>query len=384
MRRTLPLAAVLAATPAHADEPLPAPLPTPRLDADADADVATPARPRRPTGRFELGAGYAPDEGLILHAGVVQDDLFGTGQRLALTTELSALGHRFHLGHEVADLLGSGLDLRTELYATRRQRPGFAREAHGGALTVGRRLDRATRVYVRYRAERVGVALDDPDAAAAAAALARGLPAARTGDGRLAALGAGIAHDTRDDRLLPRAGTRLELFAERAAPALGSEVSLLRLAAAADHARPLGPFTLRLQARGAHVRSLDGLPVPLAERLHHGGHRDLRGYPLDALGLVVRDGHRVAAGADSRLDGRVELELPVWRAAGLSIAAFADLGVRHNADPGWGPTGASLHPAVGASIIWRSPIGPLRFDWAIPLDGRDRRPAFLFGLGGDF
>ena len=26
--------------------------------------------------------------------------------------------------------------------------------------------------------------------------------------------------------------------------------------------------------------------------------------------------------------------------------------------------------------------GPLRFDWAIPLDGPDREPRFQFGLGG--
>jgi outer membrane protein assembly factor BamA len=40
-----------------------------------------------------------------------------------------------------------------------------------------------------------------------------------------------------------------------------------------------------------------------------------------------------------------------------------------------------LQRSVGVSIIWRSPIGPLRFDWALPLDGERRGAQFLFGLG---
>ena len=34
------------------------------------------------------------------------------------------------------------------------------------------------------------------------------------------------------------------------------------------------------------------------------------------------------------------------------------------------------------SLIWRSPIGVLRFDWAIPLDADDHAPRFSFGVGG--
>jgi outer membrane protein insertion porin family len=81
--------------------------------------------------------------------------------------------------------------------------------------------------------------------------------------------------------------------------------------------------------------------------------------------------------------GRAELEVPIWKAAGLSLAGWADAGLRYNADSMWGPTDSPLlRRSVGFSIIWRSPIGPLRFDWAIPLDGRDRNTKFLFGLGG--
>jgi outer membrane protein assembly factor BamA len=115
--------------------------------------------------------------------------------------------------------------------------------------------------------------------------------------------------------------------------------------------------------------------VPLAFRLQHEGHADVRGYPLGAGGAGG------AAGANLEALGRIELELPIVPKWGLSIAGFADAGLRYNDDAAWGPRGALLQRSVGLSIIWRSPIGPLRFDWAVPLDGERRGAQFLFGFG---
>jgi outer membrane protein assembly factor BamA len=110
-----------------------------------------------PTGRFVVGAGFSSDESFIAHAGIAQDDLFGTGQKLSLTADLSMLRQDFLVAHEVPDLLGSGLDLRSELYSRRRVYDTFARESSGGALTLGHQLDRTTRIYARYRFEHVAM-----------------------------------------------------------------------------------------------------------------------------------------------------------------------------------------------------------------------------------
>jgi outer membrane protein insertion porin family len=327
--------------------------------------LATTARADDPpTGRFVLGAGFSSDEGFIAHAEVAQDDLFDTGQMLSLSADLSAMRQQFRLAHEVPDLLSSGLDLRTELFSTRHSYPGFTREGAGGAITVGRRLDPATRIYARYRLEHVE--LDD-------GATFRTANPFRSGDGLHAALGAGVEHSTLDMPFLPTRGTRFELYAEQEDPRLGSDFRLLHVNAAIDHARPLGPFTLRLTGRFAYVRGLDGGPVPLSERLQHDGNIDISGYPLGSL-----------SSADLEANGRVELELPIIRRLGISAAGFAAAGVRDNDDPLYGPTGTTLARSVGAGIIWRSPIGPLRFDWAIPLDGGDHKPIFFFSLGSGF
>lgn len=336
--------------------------------AYADAPVAKQATDHR-TGTFTVGAGYNPDDHLVATAEIAQADLFRTGQRLALSGDVSLVRQRFRALHELPDVLGTGITLRTELFNERVRYPGFERSAAGGALTLERRLGPATRVYARYRLERVDLDLHPSETYAAAHA--RTAQPVALGEGLYGTLGAGLEYSTLDAPV-PRSGTRLHLWVEHADRQLGSDYQLDRMGAELDHARALGPFTLRLHGRATSVTSRDPLGVPLAARLFHDGHRDVRGYALDTGGLP---------GANLEARGTVELELPVVKKWGLSVAGWADAGLQHGDELAGG---ALVRRSVGLSIIWRSPIGPLRFDWAFPLDGKERGAQFLFGLGGTF
>ncbi|MBS1118366.1 MAG: outer membrane protein assembly complex, YaeT protein [Deltaproteobacteria bacterium] len=336
------LALVATSAAAHAEEPDDRGQPL-AVEAVPAVD-RTPDGKREPTGRFEIGAGLSSDEGFVAHAAVAQDDLFHTGQQLSLSADISALRQRFVITHDIPTLFGTGLALRTELFSARRSYPGFTREGTGGAVTLAHQLDRSTRIYARYRLEHVSMDLGAPELNGMAARLLDG----NLGDGTIATVTGGIVHDTLDQHALPLHGTYLHLFAERADRQLGSEYDFDRFGAVADHARSLGPFTLRLHGHATYVRTLGS-----------------QGSNLAAI-------------------GRVELELPVWRRAGLSIAGFVDAGVRSNEDASWGPIASSLQRSVGLSIIWRSPLGPLRFDVAFPLDGKDRDRQFLLNFGVPF
>jgi outer membrane protein insertion porin family len=333
--------------------------------------VIAATAPAHADGTFTLGAGFSSDEGFLAEARIEQDDLFHTGQRLLLEARMTARTQEFLLEHEVRDLLGTGLALRTELFSRRKAYPGFVRDGVGGAMTVERQVGTSTRAYLRYRVEDVAVERDGGVPRAAS-------PGRPVRDGGLiATLGAGVVHDTLDDPSLPYHGTRLELSGERADPGLGSTHDFVRLSARLDHARPLGPFTLRVHGAAGYIRARNGDVVPLSERFQHDGWADLPGYGFGSIGAST-------AGGDLEATGRVELELPVWRRAGLSVAAFADAGVLYNADPAYGPVGAMVHRAVGLSILWHSPIGVLRFDWAMPLDRRDGDDPVVFGFGVGF
>ncbi|MEO8700234.1 MAG: BamA/TamA family outer membrane protein [Kofleriaceae bacterium] len=336
-------------------------------DEATQTPVAGSAKPtsKKPTGWFSVGAGYNPDDGFLAGAAVGQDNLFGTGQRLVLDATLSTIRQEASIAHVLP--LGAGLELKSELFVREKQYPGFRRQAQGGAVTLSHQVTRATSVFARYQVEHVGIQ-PAVDAVARAEVPAMGT----LGEGFLQTIGGGIAYDTLDAQMLPRHGTRLELAGERS---LGEAYTMIRANAKLVHARPVGPFTLRFSGRASYVRSDDPLGVPLAFRLQHDGHQDVRGYGL-------ADGNLIGSNVEAL--GRAELELPVWKRAGLSIAGFADAGYTRNTDHAWGAADPALRRSVGLSIIWRSPIGPLTFDWAVPLDGETRDKQFLFSVGGSF
>jgi outer membrane protein insertion porin family len=360
---------VLATVPASADNP------------GEVVEVGGEPPTRKPTGTFVIGAGMSADDGFIAHAEVVQPDLFRTGQRLAMSADVSAIRQKFELAYRVPELLPN-IDLDTTLFSTRRDFGDFTREGAGGQAMLSYKLDKSTRIYGRYRLEAVQTALNPVDAMAKQRDPR--FDAIELGNGNVATLGAGLVHDTLDERYLPRKGLRLELFTERADRRWGSDYNFERTGGSLDLARGVGPFTLRLHGHAAYIRSRDVMGVPLSERLQHDGHAEVRGFALGSL---------PALGSNVEAVGRVELELPIWRKAGLSIAGWADAGIRHNTDAMYGATdspargdlvGAAYNAqkSVGLSLIWRSPIGPLRFDVAFPIGGRDQDRQYLFGLGG--
>ncbi|MEO0672438.1 MAG: BamA/TamA family outer membrane protein, partial [Pseudomonadota bacterium] len=77
---------------------------------------------------------------------------------------------------------------------------------------------------------------------------------------------------------------------------------------------------------------------------------------------------------------------------GITGAVFADAGsvfgatsFAKTAAPGLDDD-ASVRASVGASLLWNSPLGPLRFDYAFPLlkEDYDKTQNFRFGASTKF
>ena len=344
-------------------------------EASDDAEGPVPCRapdppPRPPTGRFEIGAGFATDTGFLATARIAQDDLFRTGIQLSLDALISARDQRFglHVGHP--HVLGSDLALSADLYNDLHHYSWYDRERVGGSVTASRPLTEHLRGFVGYRLEQVQVEADPLLASGRAIDPQPGL----LRGGLLSAVRAGMVYSTLDNEAAPMRGTRLGAWLEVADRRLGSDVELARAHAWGSHHRPLGPFTLHVGGSATAVTTSDPLGVPLSERLQLDGWSELRGYRPEALGPVDMYGRPI--GGTVKLTGRGELELPVIPSAGISIAGFVDGAAVY--DPsGQGGYGTS----VGLGIRWRSPIGLLRFDWAVPLGREDRVPRFGFSIG---
>jgi len=147
---------------------------------------------------------------------------------------------------------------------------------------------------------------------------------------------------------------------------LGSDYYLVRMHGFAQSNVPLGALTLHLSGGLETVSS----SAPRSERLYLDGSTDLRGFGIGGIGPVDSLGRPV--GGDLKLTGRAELELPISRRHGVSLFGFYDAAAITQAGQGQG--GAS----VGFGVLWRSPIGTIKFSWAVPLDGS--KPGLVFGL----
>jgi translocation and assembly module TamA len=114
--------------------------------------------------------------------------------------------------------------------------------------------------------------------------------------------------------------------------------------------------------------------VPFDDRLRAGGEFSVRGYPTNSLG--ARDAAGNAIGGEVLFIANEELHV-LW-GRGVSSIVFFDAG---EVWPTLGDVGGRLSSSYGIGLRWASPAGPLRLDWATPLDRRAGDPHSIVYVG---
>ena len=357
----------------------------------------------RATGTFQIGAGFSSVENFIAQAQISQNNLFGRGQTLALQAQLSSLRQLFLLRFVEPYFLDTQWTFAFDLYNQSRGFGTFFRNASGGTLTWGYPLSYEARAFLTYKLEDVTIskgsggvaslgATSTPIEATSVANLFRG--------GATSSLRASLSWDSRNNRLFPTAGWYHTLFAEYASQYTGSENKFLRWGGFARHYRPLwGPFVLKLNAEVGITTSTDPLGVPIAERYLVGGIYDVRGYAPRTLGPVLftqppgdvgQSLGKLPLGGNMQIIFNSEIEFPLFKKVGISGVVFFDMGNSYNLEDRYcsglqrknstisikfdpcfrlpDSIVSGLRKSVGFGFRWFSPIGPLRFEWGIPLD----------------
>lgn len=355
------------------------------------------------TGTFQIGAGFSSVENFIAQAQVSQNNLFGRGQTLALQAQLSSLRQLFLLRFVEPYFLDTNWTFAFDLYNQARGFGTFSRNSSGGSLTWGYPLSYEARAFVTYKLEDVSISTGSsgfvnigatraPIAAQSVANLFRG--------GVTSSVRSSIQWDSRNNRLLATDGWFLTAFAEYAGAATASENRFIRWGGFARHYRRLwGPFVLRLNSEVGVTTSTNALGVPISERYLVGGIFDIRGFAPRSLGPRIATSSpgdvgqplgSLPLGGNLQFIWNSEIEFPLFKRIGISGVVFYDMGNAYNLEdrycsglqrktslvsikfdpcfrfPESVTTG--LRKSVGFGFRWQSPIGPLRFEWGIPLD----------------
>jgi outer membrane protein insertion porin family len=368
---------------------------TTKPGSSEDKIVAVVEVKERATGTFQVGAGFSSYENFVLTGQISQQNFFGWGQTLSLQVQWSSIRQLGQIQFIEPYFLDTKWTFAFDIYATEGTYTSFTRRTVGGALTWGyelsglapwwslaRNLD-DVRLIGTYTNERVNVL--------GATNIANSLSSGTTSAFRLS-----LQVDKRDNRIFATRGWFASASAEIAPPFLapqglfGNVILFTRYTLEARAYRPLIWNSLIGRARltlGA-IRAWDATHQPPFSELYYvGGINSVRGYrylsisPTRRVGGSATDPQTslglINGGGDWQMVINTELEFPLLETVGVRGVAFFDAGNAYSfKENKYGKTGYErpLYRSVGFGFRWTSPVGPLRFEWGIPLDRR-RDPA---------
>lgn len=159
--------------------------------------------------------------------------------------------------------------------------------------------------------------------------------------------------------------------------ALLSDASFLRAHATTRIVIPfLGQSRWLFRGEAGYLDTNDFDHIPTRWRFFAGGDSSVRGFDYRTLGPVDSNGD--ATGGSWVATASAELDVPVrdrW-----SVAFFADAG-QVGLDDNRSFDAAPV--SVGFGVRWLSPVGPVRVDFAFPMEGTDDSFRLHVGLGPD-
>jgi outer membrane protein insertion porin family len=395
------------------------------------------------TGAFAVSGGYSTADGFIGEVSVTESNFLGRGQfvRIAGTAGEKSQGVDFSftepyfLGYRMA----AGIDLFSK-FSDQTQYSRYENRVTGGQLRLGLPITEEISVTLRYSlfeqdlkipntfkkpyndcsAPLPEYTLLNPDGTAnrtfcegnGEASIAIKESVGRT----LTSLaGVTLNYNTLDNFKSPRNGFYVEVKPDIAG--LGGDSKYFRVTADARYYKEVFEDIVGIvRVQGGHISGFGGEDLRIVDHFFLGPSL-VRGFAPSGIGprdVSSGDSRSNAIGGTTYFGASAEVQFPIFglpRDLGLKGAVFADAGTLFDYKGSRGfdvnrngtldcaaATALLVQPecvqvrdkntvrsSVGASILWNSPLGPLRFDYAVALtkDKGDFNPLTGEKVGGD-
>lgn len=383
-----------------------------RLGFFNEVNVETPAVPgatdqvdvnisvaEKATGNILLGAGFSSSEGLVLSGSVNQSNVFGTGNRVAVQINSGSVNTVYSLSftnpYYTLDGVSLGYDLyRRDVDATSLDGVGeYESSTTGLGARLGLPISEKDSIYFGAGIEQlaIGTTANSP--------IQYKNFVTRFGSGNevkvnTLRLDTSIARDTRDNFLFPTKGLMQRAAVEFGAPP--GDLQYYKLSLQHQQYFPLTKdFTLMVNGEAGYAAGIGGKPLPFFRNFFTGGVSSVRGFESGTIGpkdLDTVTNEVVTLGGDTKLVGNVELLFPMpgIKDNSVRLSTFLDAGgVFGEGNALYGSNTFSLDDmrfSAGLGVAWNSPLGPLRFSLAYPLNKKDtdKTQVFQFNLGSTF
>ena len=172
--------------------------------------------------------------------------------------------------------------------------------------------------------------------------------------------------DRADSVLDPRKGWRAEARVQPSYAFGGGDSQYVRTSAQVRGYLPLdedGKYVIAGRLRGGNVFGASAADIPTDDRFYAGGGGSVRGYGYQAIGPRSSDNDPL--GGKALLEGSIEARFKVRRKIGA--VAFVDAGSVSSSEQ---PELSDVQIGAGVGVRYATPVGPIRFDVAVPLDKR--------------
>jgi outer membrane protein insertion porin family len=335
----------------------------------------------KPTGNMMLGAGFSSSEGIVFSGSVQQQNLFGSGKHVGVGFNTSKINKLYSFSYTdpyyTVDGISRGFDV-------------YYKDTNTESLTVATYGTKSLGGGVRYGFPigeddtiNFGLAVDSTKIKVTTNTPQRYIDFinanGETYSGVIGTLG--WSKNTLDSLIYPMKGRVMSASGE---VGLGSSLRYYRTNLQYQQYFPIQrEYALMLNGEFGIADGIGARPLPFYKHYYAGGVGSVRGFKAGSLGEIdPATGDRL--GGDRRFVANAEFLFPMpgsGKDKSLRLGAFVDAGWV------WG-IGQQLKVgdvrySTGLSLAWASPLGPLKFSLAQPLNKKegDQTQRLQFQMG---
>ena len=338
----------------------------------------------KPTGSVSLGAGFSSTEKVALSFGIRQENAFGSGNYLATEVNTSRYNRTIVISTTDPYFTPEGVSRTIDVFH-RTTRPylgdlnAYSLVSSGAGMRFGVPFSEIDTVYFGANLEQTSIRPGNnlPNAYVEYmqqfGSTSNSLP-----------FTIGWARDGRDSALVPTRGILQRFNSDLSA---SGDARYVRTNYQIQQYTPLTKkYTLALNADLGWGQGLSDRPYPLFKNYFVGGLGSVRGFQQSSLGPSDST-NSLYLGGPKKIVLNAELMAPFPGAGNdrtLRLFAFTDVGRAFGENEKINFN--ELRSSIGVGLSWISPMGPLRFSYALPMKRQvtDKIQRLQFQIGTSF
>ncbi|TGQ72678.1 MAG: outer membrane protein assembly factor BamA [Mesorhizobium sp.] len=355
------------------------------------------------TGEFSIGAGYSTGgdtAGPSVEGSITERNFLGRGQFIKLSAGGGKNSRDYSISFTEPYFLGRRIAAGFDVFKQTREYDHYNSDTIGATVRFGLPITNSISTQLAYNISQEKYELDDgcvtggiydPAKCNVSTAILNGI---EQSPWLKSSVSLGLIYNTIDDMKNPHEGIYATTTAEFAG--LGGDAKFVKITGRGSVYQTLSEqFDLvgLISAGAGTVQGYGGGDLRVFDHFQSTD-RMIRGFAYGGIGPVDSQGAGDHLGGTTYFNASAEAQFPlpvIPESFGVRGAVFADAATLYGSKIPAGlvnpdSTGMKLRASVGVGLMWASPFGPIRIDYAIPVrkEASDDVQEFNFGISTRF